>query len=75
MGRQTGIGGHHLHLAVRLEDRLHQRFAEVDSGDLAATLHTREMGLSSEGTTIATAPPGTAKVLLHDQLVHAGLID
>ena len=45
IGRQTGIGGDQFNQAIRLEDRLHHRFAEFDGSDLAATLHALEMGL------------------------------
>ena len=75
IGRQMGIGGDELNQAIRLEDCLHHRFAEFDGRDLAATLHTREMGLSSEGTTGATAPPRMVYIFLHYQHVDAGGID
>src|SRR6266508_6337170 len=75
IGRQTGIGGDQFDTAIRLEDRLHYRFAEFDGADLAATPRTLEMGLCSEGTTGATAPTRTVHISMHHELMDAGGID
>jgi hypothetical protein len=75
IGRQPGIWGNHFDSAVHMEDRLHHGFSEFDGGDLATTQRTLEMGLGSEGTTGATAPTLTPKILVQHQLVHTGGID